>query len=306
MSTLYAMSFRAMGCQMNFWLDTDLDGQAILQEQPSHVEVLENCLSRFRSNSELSRLNTRLGEWVTVSPTLLANIQAAKQGARSTNGLYNPLILDALEAVGYDRTFEDIHFGTSSPATPTTKLADWHDIKVDVRGQRVCLPARIDLGGVAKGWVAQYMANRLQAHGACLIDIGGDIAARGAPSGEQGWKIAVAEPGNRSDSPPILHIALSDSCVVTSGTDYRRWYQGAHPRHHIIDPATQMPVKTDIATVTVIHPHAPSAEAYAKVILILGIEIGLEWINKQTRTAAMVVRHDGRVFATDNFLAYVV
>src|SRR5690349_21385671 len=100
--TRYTAAFRAMGCQINVWLETDQDGQRLLQTVPAEVEAFEAVLSRFRPESELSRLNQQTGEWVEVSETLLANILAAKQGARITNGLYHPLLHDALVAAGYD------------------------------------------------------------------------------------------------------------------------------------------------------------------------------------------------------------
>jgi thiamine biosynthesis lipoprotein len=303
MTQLYATTFRAMGCQINIWLETDSDG-SILQQASTWVEEMEACLSRFRPESELSQLNTHLGEWQPVSPALLANVMAAKHGARLTDGLYNPLVLDALAAAGYERSFEHLGSGPASSGVPA--VADWRDIQIDAQEERVCLPARIDLGGVAKGWAAQTIARQLKPYGPCLVDIGGDIAVEGAPSGKAGWEIAVAEPGGQMESAAVLHLSLASGSVVTSGTDYRRWYQAGRLQHHLIDPRTGLPAVTDVQTATVIHPHAPTAEVYAKAIVMLGAEVGLEWLNRQPKGAALVICQDGRVIATDHFLDYVL
>ncbi|MEZ4670739.1 MAG: FAD:protein FMN transferase [Anaerolineae bacterium] len=298
---LFSKTFRAMGCQIEVWLETDSDGDAPLAAVPDTVEQLEAVLSRFRPRSELSRLNTQLGEWVTVSDVLLANIAAAKQGARLTNGLYTPLLLDALEAAGYDRSFDQL---SPSPAAPQRSLAvaDWQAIQIDMQSKKVRLPGRIDLGGVAKGWTADYLADNLSEYGPCLVDMGGDIAVRGVPQGTAGWEVGVAD-ANRSPH-DVSALLLTDSSIVTSGTDFRRWEQGGQFQHHIIDPRSGRPALTDVVTATIIHPHAPTAEVYAKAVLLLGSEAGLSWLNRQWNAAGLVIRHDGAVMATSSFERY--
>lgn len=300
----YVMNFRAMGCQVNIWLDTLDDGTAVLQHVPGWVEDLEACLSRFRPQSELSQLNTQVGEWVQVSDTLLSNILAAKQGARLTGGLYNPLILDALVAAGYDRSFEQLQPQPSREPVRAVRAADWRGISIDIIRSAVKLPAPIDLGGVAKGWTARYIAEKLAVYGSCLVDMGGDIALQGAPAGEAGWEIGVAEPGEIPRH--IVRVMLQSGSIVTSGTDYRRWLKGDQLQHHLIDPRTGLPAQTDVVSATVIHPHAPTAEVYAKAILLLGSEAGLAWINQQWERAALIVRADGAVLATDAFQNFIV
>src|SRR6185436_17837346 len=105
-----------------------------------------------------------------------------------TDGLYNPLILDALIAAGYDRSFEQIH-GNTHLKLPTN-VTDWHEIEIHIKQREVRLPSQIDLGGVAKGWAAEQIADQLSPYGACLVDLGGDMVARGRPEGQTGWRVA--------------------------------------------------------------------------------------------------------------------
>lgn len=294
-------TFRAMGCQVEIKLDSDAGGDAILDDMPARFDALENRLSRFRPQSELMQLNGRTGEWVTVSDVLFENIHMAKHMARLTNGLFNPLVLPALLASGYDRSFEHIH---PQAAVLSQPIADWQFIELNFKTSQVRLPAgsAIDLGGSAKGWSAQHIADQLANYGSCLVNIGGDIVARGAPEGLPGWQIDIADPDSDMN---LTSLWLHDSSIVTSGIDYRRWTTtDGKQRHHIIDPFTGEPAQTDILTVTIIHPHAPTAEAYAKAVLLKGSRAGLDWLNSRWQAAGLVVRQDREVVATSNFVSY--
>lgn len=299
MKRFFYATFRAMGCTVEAQLWTDADGSALLSALPSQFERLEAQLSRFRTGSDLMRLNARAGQWTTVSDDLFENVVAAKQAARLTNGLYNPLVLPALIASGYDRSFECIDVAQPDRVG---MVGNWQQIHLRRETREVLLPAgsALDLGGIAKGWTAQHLADQLAVEGACLISIGGDMAVRGAPNNAEGWRITIAEPD--SDQ-ALCQLFLRDSAIVTSGIDYRRWQtRDGQPRHHIIDPRTGQSAQTDVRAVSIVHPHAPTAEAYAKAVLLLGGEAGLKWLNQQWDAAGMLVRSDGSVLATSNWL----
>lgn len=295
MISLYTLKFRAMGCGLDVQLETGADGRDILAAVPARVEAIEAALSRFRPESELSYLNRHGGEWVTVSDVLFDNINAAKHAARMTGGFYNPLVLPALIANGYDQTFEQIRkVQRVIPAKP----ADWHDIQLRLDTRMVCLPhsTTLDLGGIAKGWTAAKLADELKPYGPCLVNIGGDIVVRGAPAGEEGWRIDVEDP---VENAPILRVTVQDTSIMTSGVNYRRWRRDDGSLvHHIIDPRTGSSAQTDVESVTIIHHHAPTAEAYAKAVLILGSQDGLDWLNQQWQAVGLVVRNDGAVLST--------
>lgn len=291
----YTLKFRAMGCGLDVQIETGADGRDILAAVPAKVEAIEAALSRFRRESELSYLNRHSGEWITVSDALFENVHAAKHAARITDGLYNPLVLPAMIASGYDRSFEQIR--KVHPGIPA-KPADWHaiELRIDTRAVRLPRGSALDLGGIAKGWTASKLADELQQHGPCLVNIGGDVVVRGAPAGEDGWRIDVEDP---VENAPILRVTVQDTSIMTSGIDYRRWHADDDKLvHHIIDPRTGSPAQTDVESVTIIHHHALTAEAYAKAVLILGSQDGLDWLNRQWQAAGLVVRSDGAVLST--------
>jgi len=290
-----------MGCQIEVRLEAETGCETILADIPARLDALEDRLSRFRPHSELMRLNAQSGEWVTASEVLFENIHQAKHMARLTDGLFNPLVLPAMVASGYDRSFEQI---TPGPRNAPQPAAGWWSIELNVRNKQVRIPpgSAIDLGGIAKGWSAQHIASELAAYGPCLVNIGGDIAVRGAPLGLPGWRIEIADPDSEGG---LAALWLRDTTVVTSGIDYRRWTMAdGQTRHHIIDPQTGDSARTDVRTVTIIHPHAPTAEAYAKAVLLKGSEEGLRWLHSRWYAAGLVVRQDRAVLATPDFVTY--
>ena len=306
----YEITFRAMGSQFNVWLETEADGETVLRQVPGWVEEIEARLTRFRPESELSRLNARSGKWVSVSDTLLQAVLAARHAAWLTDGLCNPLVLPAMVAVGYERSFAEMQregLNDSRAVSAPVVVPDWHGIAIKPKHHLIRLPAgaQIDLGGTGKGWSAQHIADRLATYGPCLVDAGGDLVAHGKPQGSAGWRIEVAEPGQPDDVPPVSSIFVSDAAVATSGIDYRRWMRGGKPQHHLIDPRTGQPAVTDVLAATVIDTSATLAEAYAKALVILGSTAGLDWIMQQPQRAALVVRTDGAALATADFLSFV-
>jgi len=302
MNSIYSINFRAMGCQIEVQLASDEDVTAILEAIPEQVELAEDKLSRFRPNSELMQFNAQAGQWVKVSDTLFTVISQAKQAARQSNGLYNPLVLPAMLATGYDRSFEQVEEAEYHKPEPVT---DWHFIDLNSKTHEVRIPesSGIDLGGIGKGWMASELVKDLSKWGACLVNMGGDIAVEGAPDGLEGWPIDIEKPYTGE----ILYsLFLRDSSIATSGIDYRRWKgSDGSEYHHIIDPRTGTSSKTDLLSVTVIHPHAPTAEAYTKAVMLMGSQKGLDWLKKQWHGTGLVVRTDGTVLATSNFISYL-
>lgn len=310
MNQEYAIRFRAMGCagevRLSPHADRESTAETVLRAIPTRLEAWEQMLSRFRPTSELSRVNRTAGSWTKVGRTLFDVVRQAKHAARLTAGLYNPLILPALVAQGYDRDFSLV----SRPAAfPPPRIASWEAVELRSATAELRIPpdAALDLGGIGKGWAAHRLADDLEPFGACLVNLGGDIAARGAPQGQPGWQVEIGDPHSAQ---PLGAIFLRSGSIVTSGVDYRRWQtQDGEMRHHIIDPRTGLPAQTDVLSITVIHPEGAVAEAYAKAALILGGTSGLRWLDEQWATPGLVILLDGGVIATETMqtrLSFVI
>lgn len=273
------LHFRAMGCAMSVRLAARPEAaQTPLRAIADFFAAVEKRLSRFDPASELSALNRRSGEWIAVSPLLWSVVDAALVASEQTGGLFDPTLLAALEAAGYDRPFEQVA-AVQPPAAETRLPLDSRIHSLERRsGRELRLPpgVRLDLGGIAKGYTAARAVDALRHWGPCLVDAGGDLVAGDAPPGWPGWPVGVAAPADAATpqeaaEPDLLLLWLANASVATSGVDYRHWWRGGRRLHHIVDPRTGQPAQTDLRTATVLDTSAVRAEAWATAALVLGV-----------------------------------
>ncbi|PDW02011.1 FAD:protein FMN transferase [Candidatus Viridilinea mediisalina] len=302
-----------MGCQIRLVLDTpDRAQHHVLLHAAAKIMEWEANLSRFRATSELCQLNAQAGKgWQPVSPTLWAALAAALWAAWASEGLVTPTLLTALERAGYDRDFAMIqqamwdHTATDSIQQYTTypncshhDVQPWQRIRRQRKPQAVALPPqmRLDLGGSAKGWAADHLARWLGRSAPALVDLGGDIAVSGPRADGSPWAIGIADPFAPADELEL--IMLKEGAIATSGRDFRRWYRTGQAYHHIIDPRTGMPATSDLLSVTIVAPNALTAEMAAKVVLMLGRNAGIAWLNQRPQLAGIVLDNEGWAIQT--------
>jgi FAD:protein FMN transferase len=258
------------------------------------IDACERALSRFDPASELSALNAAAGTWAAAGPRLVEALRAALEARAASGGRYDPTVLPAVVAAGYDRSFEDL--GDARPPAP---IAGWRAgaaVEVDpARGRaRVAAGAAVDLGGIGKGWSA---ARALEAMRAAwpglpggLVDLGGDIAVWGRPPGGGAWRVAVADPRRSGGHLGTLHVAGGG--VATSGRDRRRFGPG-RALHHLIDPRTGRPARGGSLTVTVVADAAEAAEAHATALAVTPTDEAAAYVAERPGLAALLVPDEG-------------
>lgn len=241
-------------------------GQAALERCEERVREEEARFTRFVRDSELAQLNAGDGRYLPVSPEMFAMLEAAMWAYEESGGLVNVAILPALAAAGYDRPFRQ---GLTQPAylDPTQVPPLPQVLILDAASRSVALApgAALDLGGIVKGALGDILIDELGDEAVC--NLGGDVRVRGKGPEGDGWHIGLCD---RSA------VALTDGAVCTSGTTSRRWGQSMH---HLIDPKTGMPVKTDLAEVSVVTDSALRGEVYAKCAMLLGASAGLAFLD---------------------------
>ncbi len=296
-----------MGCQMLGIVDAEDEAVPALENTPRQFEAWEQALSRFRSDSELCVLNSQPGIPVAVSQVLWDVFEAACQAEAETHGLVNPLIADSLIYAGYDRSFDQLR--SAGPFANVLQMPSHvpglADMLADSASRSLQLPhgARLDFGGVAKGWAAQQATLGLAAYGPSLFSAGGDIAVSGLRGDGQPWMIGVDDPFHPGEY--VEYLRLEGGGVATSGKDYRRWMRGGLQQHHIIDPRSGLPAETDVLTATVIAADALLAEAFAKALLISGSQTGLAWLDSDERLAGMLILDNGQRLYSRNIGVYL-
>jgi FAD:protein FMN transferase len=269
-------AFRAMGTEVELLVEAD-GADAALGAAEAEFHRLEALLSRFRPESELSRLNEAGA--LDASSDLVRLVELALAARGRTGGLFDPTVHDAVVAAGYDRSFDVLP--PDGPAVPA-----WATCRggVFVRGRRIELGpgVRLDLGGIGKGYAVDRALGLLAVAGPCLVSAGGDLAVSGTPAGAV-WPVGVALPDGR------VTVGLESGAVATSGRDRRRWRRGGEERHHLVDPRTGRPAEGELLRVTALAPTAVEAEVLAKALFLGADPAG---------ATAVLVRADGTVAFT--------
>lgn len=269
----------------------------------------EQRMSRFLPDSELSCFNRWDGTPLPLSPELFAALETALWAASATDGLYDPTILDDLEAAGYDRSFEYVversEFRWSVPAALVDapqvvrrRTASYTDIQLDRATGAGRKPAglRLDLGGMGKGWTVDRAAEWLMGEGPFLVNAGGDLYAHGQPGDARGWAVTIQHP--LTPERWIARLFLHHAGLATSTTMKRRWRHAGRTQHHLIDPRRGQPADTDAISVTVVAQRTVLAEIFAKVALLLGAAPGIEFLTATDGVEGLIYTTDGQVLTT--------
>lgn len=244
----------------------------------ARVEQLERRWSRFRPDSEVSRLNAMPGEHVVVSRDTMELVLRAIEGWERTAGLFDPTVLSALRTQGYDRDFAEVpaHAITSEVRGREAPAPGCAGIECDPGLATVTLPAGVELdpGGIGKGLAADIVTAELLEAGAAgaLVNLGGDLRVRGEPVNGDIWSVAVEDPARAGVE--LFRFGIADGAVATSSRVRRRWQTADGEAHHLIAPATGRPASSRHATVTAVANDGWWAEVVTKAVLVGGLEPG--------------------------------
>lgn len=263
----------------------------------AETAAMDEACSRFRPDSELTRVNAAAGSAVEVGALFGEVVSAALRAAAATTGDVDPTCGAGLEAIGYDRDIELLHedgvrvvVHEYLPA-PGWQCVDWNSHARILRVPPRCV---LDFGAVAKALAADRAAAAAAEALGCgvLVSLGGDIATSG-PCPAAGWRVKVADDHRLGDQTPGQMISMRDGAVATSSTAVRRWLGQSGPLHHVLDPRTGRPTESCWRTVSVAAAACVDANTAATAALVRG-GLALGWLADQ-RLPARLVGHDGSV-----------
>lgn len=283
--------FRAMGTDVEVLGAPTLSGIAVRQVR-ALFERVERRLSRFRPESELSMLNRSGGRPFQASALLCDVLRAALAAARDSGGLFDPTVLEALEASGYTRSFDEL----GGVAVRTARVVSAGHEGVDLRDDGAVVlhdGVRVDLGGYAKGWTVDAAAALMSGGRSWVVNAGGDLRAAGPGPDGDGWLAGIEDPWRPGSD--IAAIRVRDCAVATSSVERRRWRTEDGWVHHLIDPRTGEPADTGLASVTVVAPTAAQAEVLTKTVLLLGRSEGVRYLESSAGCAGVLVSEQGDV-----------
>ena len=337
---LVSKTFRAMNTEivLQLAIEADEPGAAARQEEAQQaletaaadLRALEARLTRFQPSSELSALNRAAGDWFLASETLFEITRLAREAREATNGLFDPTILNALEAAGYDRSFDEIGqrergaLPQEQPLQPASRREPQRaggriDLDPARRTVRLEQGIRLDLGGIAKGWMVDHIIDGpLHGYTNALVSAGGDLRARGGPETGQPWVVGIQDPRPaETDAPstPIAVLPLTGGALATSGALKRWWLVEGQRRHHLIDPRTGQPAAEQpahaassaehILTATALAPRCWQADILATLLLLTAPEQRASLAPWPVVWSWLLVTSRGGIVPAPNLKAYL-
>jgi thiamine biosynthesis lipoprotein len=280
------VTFRAMGSACRIVAPTNelaRHGQHLVLE-------LERTWTRFDPSSEVCGLNEHAGDLTIVSPVTYELMSLAEHARRETGGAFNPLMLDHLVELGYDRTWDSVE--RIDAALPPARNVSGEAIELYPEISAVRLPAgtRFDPGGIGKGMAGDMVAAALLDAGAeaVQIELGGDVRVAGSPWSEGPWRVQLDDSDHGRPCPAT--ISLAGGGVATSSVLRRRWRRGDLDVHHLIDSNSGRSAITDLDAATVVGPNLWWAEVVAKVALMSGSVRGRRLLEEFRMSGVLVGR----------------
>jgi len=293
-SVLGIVDDRALGTSMRLIVTRPEALTAAKEAVDRVIKAIDDVASRFREDSELSRVNREAGREVRISPLLAQAIAAGLRGARLTDGAVDPTVGTAVRLAGYDRDFASIPPDGTPINLSVARVPGWQAIQFDEGARVVLVPTgvEIDLGATAKALavdLAAAAALRAAGAGGVLVSLGGDIAVAGDPP-VQGWAVQASEDSNAPIDDDEETITIESGGIATSSTTVRQWTRGGLVLHHIIDPSTGLPVAGRWRTASVVAGSCVDANIASTAAIVMG-DAAIPWLAANNLPAWLVDRY---------------
>lgn len=302
-------------CSISIFRMTDADGnvkpademseeaQAVIDEAFELCKDLESKISRTRKDSDISRLNSAKGEWVDVSEDTRELIQKGMEYSHMSDGRFDITVGGITEQWDFHAPEDEAKIPDADSLAEAAKHINYRNIAVEGNRVRLTDPeTKLDLGGIAKGYIGDRMTEVLESRGvvSAVINLGGNVICIGGKTDEDDFAIGVETPF--SDRTEIIgKIDARDKTLVTSGVYERQIEVDGKRYHHILNTETGWPVETDLDAVTLIADKGRSADidALSTICLIKGADEAMEFIDSLDGIEGVFVLSDGNIRTTE-------
>lgn len=299
--------------ETGFYLDTivqitlyDTDGldscTENIRECFALIDDYEHLFSTTIEGSDIWNINHADGKPVTVSDDTISLLQTALHYCELADGQVDLTVLPLSELWNFGSDKEP-HRPTDEEIQDAVSHIDYH--LVQIAGNTVTLAdpdASIDLGFIAKGYIADRLKEYLLSQGveSACISLGGNLVTIGTKPGRQPYRIGIQKPF-APEGEIIATIDVTDASVVSSGVYERYFFEDDTLYHHLLDTATGFPADKNIAGVTILAPLSVDADALSTTCYFLGIDAGMELIEPLDDTEVLFITMDGELICSDGF-----
>jgi thiamine biosynthesis lipoprotein len=283
----FQQSRKALGSEAVITLvsDDETASHGLFEKLWHQIETFEAKFSRFKTDSELSHVNQNAGERTQVSPEFVALLKTSKRLSAATDGLYNPFVLPSLQSAGYKGSWPTVDLFDPALSYTGRQLADSKLLELGDDWVMIPADSALDFGGIGKGYLLDQLAVAItDGITGYWISLGGDIICGGRDLEGKSWKIGIQKAETAEKAADIANKNGKPQAIATSGITKRR----GENWHHIIDPRTALPAKTDMLTATVSVATATDADVFAKCLVIVGSAGAEAFITEHNITSAVL------------------
>lgn len=273
--------------------------RTVLEECEDICGYYEQLLSPSIGTSEVSRVNQAHGEPVTVSDETAELIRQGIEYGELSHGKFDITVASATNLWNF-RDNEEKELPDTNALTEAVSHIDYRNVTLNGNTVTLADPqTEIDLGGIAKGYIADKLKKYLKDQGVehALINLGGNMLAMGGRPDGSDFQIGVQEPF-AADGTVLTSLSIADRSVVSSGNYERYFEKDGVIYHHILDPDTGYPVQNDLYQVTIISDNSMQGDALSTTCYTLGLEKGMELIQSMEGVEAVFVTNDLEVYRT--------
>lgn len=269
------------------------------------AEKYENMLSRTKSGSDIYAINNSRGKPVKVHKETFELIKLGIEYSKNSDGVFDITCGKLSSLWDNDKLTEKV--GTLSLPTEqqlykAKNNTDYNNLILNEEEMTVSLSnveAAVDLGAIAKGYVADKMKEYLNSKGFTqgIINLGGNVLTVGPKTSGENYKVGIQKPFSR-EGELATTIAVKDKSVVTSGVYQRYVRDGEHVYHHIIDLSTGYPVDNGLDSVTIISDSSTMGDALSTIVFCMGYEKGFDYVKSQEGIEAVFITNTGDIYDT--------
>lgn len=279
----------------------DKDSDSILDNCIEKCEEYEKKFSRTLEGSEIYQLNHAGGKAVELSEDTIELIQLGLKYSELSKGRFDITI--APLAALWDFKNNTGTLPSEESISQAVSLIGYQNVHVEGNTVQLLTPnAAIDLGGIAKGYIADQLKAYMEDQGInhALIDLGGNVLAVGSKPDGSAFNIGIQKPFAATGE-AITSVKIKDKAVVTSG-NYQRYFQlDGKIYHHILDPKTGYPYDNDLQSVTVVCDSSSDADGLSTTLFAMGLSEGLEYVENLPSVEAVFITKDGSLHYSSNF-----
>ncbi len=271
--------------------------QEAVDEEIQFIYEMEQLFSVTDEGSDIWAINHGQGEWVAVSSDTFALLSYAVEQAEWTGGAFDPTVYPALTAWGF--TTGEYHVPSQDQLDALIPLVDYSAVELDAASLSVRIPEgmMVDVGGIAKGFISDLIANRMGEMDNALINLGGNAYAVGQKDSGEPWRVGIQDPD--SDGYLAVLSLAEGGAVVTSGGYQRYFEEGGETYWHILDPETAAPADTDLRSVSVTGSAATDCDVLSTALFVMGLEEACDFWRANQHFDMILIDSQGTVYVTE-------